>query len=86
MGGVQGGSDEKPTKVSQENIYQANILFKDRQPCSCPSILFVALGESRSIDCAGSGLLNERDVIVLADALKHEEGCGVIPAGSVHYQ
>jgi hypothetical protein len=25
-------------------------------------------------------LLNERDVIVLADALKHEEGCGVIPA------
>jgi hypothetical protein len=31
MGGVQGGSDEvgvKPTKVSQENIYQANILSR----------------------------------------------------------
>ena len=51
-----------------------------------PSILFVALGESRSIDCAGSGLLNERNIVVLADALKHEEDCGGIPARSVHYQ
>ena len=76
MGGVQGGSDEvgvKPTKVSQENILSGEYPFKDRQPCSCPSILFVALGESRSIDCAGSGLLNERNIIVFADALKHEE-------------
>jgi hypothetical protein len=31
MGGVQGGFDEvgvKPTKVSQENIYQANLLSR----------------------------------------------------------
>lgn len=38
-----------------------------------------ALDESPSIVCAGFALLHERNVIVLANALKDEKRCGVFP-------
>ena len=83
MRGVQGGSDEvgvKPTKVSQENIYQANILSRIVNRAPARPILFVSVTVNHEASIAPVlGLLNERDVIVLADALKHEDVAELFP-------